>query len=781
MLGSRYAGLAPPTPSPSLATASTCRPGTWTGVVTGLFEGPNHLLATAAGAQGTRTVALTVTNHPISGPIISGPHQQPFYCQTDDAGLGQPVDGDCFAPTQVHWYARDVLGQFHLLASPHAPYPALTATTQAGGQTVPFVVRVESSVINRSITRVAVLDDPRARGPDAPYTPSSAWNRRLVYHFGESCGTGYHQGSNSETDAFGSVLDLVKLDTSNLTGPLLSLADHLGAGYMVAKSSLTTLGVHCNTVLSAETLAMVKEHIGDAYGRVAHTIGGGGSGGAIQQYTAADNYPGLLDAGTPILSYPDVVSTAMTVHDCRVLLGVFDRDPDRWGGLLNPISLKQMAVTGLATPQVCRSWEDLFAGNLSPTANCHGSIPRETRYHPQDNPGGVRCTIQDNYTNILGVDPATGFAHRPIDNVGVQYGLVALRQGSLSTDDFIALNRGAGGLDVDGNPMPARSEMSEDLAALVYRIGALTGRGALDQIPIIDLSIPAVDFVPLLDIHDQIRPFEARARLDASGGGHGSQAIWSAVPWPADAIRSADAWLDRLDAILAANPAIDRSTAVAQARPSETGDQCRLLVTGLPGPCDQGVLRHSGTRQQAGGPPTEDNIKCQLKAVDPADYPSTVTPAQLQQIRSIFPDGVCDWSKPPVGFTPKAVTWNSFGADGDLNSPALVVPYTLVRSAAAGDPTVLATDVGARTDDGRSSRLPPTGGAPLVWLAGLALLFVLALRYGRNAGSFQWRDGHDTTVPDRDDAAGLAPAVDGTSRRGPRPRPTRRRSHRPGR
>ena len=47
--------------------------------------------------------------------------------------------------------------------------------------------------------------------------------------------------------------------------------------------------------------------------QITHVVSGGGSGGAIQQHTTANNYPGLLDAITPILSFPDVVSTAMTV------------------------------------------------------------------------------------------------------------------------------------------------------------------------------------------------------------------------------------------------------------------------------------------------------------------------------------------------------------------------------------------------------------------------------------------------------------------------------------
>jgi hypothetical protein len=47
-------------------------------------------------------------------------------------------------------------------------------------------------------------------------------------------------------------------------------------------------------------------------------------------------------------------------------------------------------------------------------------------------------------------------------------------------------------------------------------------------------------------------------------------------------------------------------------------------------------------------PLADDVIKCQLKPVTRAGYPG-VTSGQLAQIREIFPDGVCDYSKDAAG------------------------------------------------------------------------------------------------------------------------------------
>src|SRR5262245_9309081 len=59
-----------------------------TGVIDGLRAGPNDLRASG---QLGRDTQLTLTNHPIAGPIFSGPQQYPFLCRTEQAGLGQPI------------------------------------------------------------------------------------------------------------------------------------------------------------------------------------------------------------------------------------------------------------------------------------------------------------------------------------------------------------------------------------------------------------------------------------------------------------------------------------------------------------------------------------------------------------------------------------------------------------------------------------------------------------------------------------------------------------------
>lgn len=694
------------------------------GVVEGLRVGSTAVTATATGPMGTRTATLDVDNHPIMGPIISGPHQVPFVCETEQAGMGPPLDEDCSAPTRVEWFWRDALGAFHPLADPAGPYPTDTATTTTrDGATVPFVVRVESSVINRSITRIAVLDDPAARGgAGAPYEPTAGWNRSVLYQFGESCGTGFHQGRNSTATVLGSTGP----SAENIAGILVAPPARLGEGYAFVHSTLTIFGVHCNQVLSAETAMMVKEHLIEAYGPVEQVLGVGASGGALQQYTIIDGYPGILDAGIPIVSFPDVVSTAMTTVDCGLLGRVFAADPNRW------TELERTAITGLTTSQQCQDWIDLFLDNLHPVRGCAGVIPDELRYDPVENPTGARCTVQDSAVNLLGIDPANGFARRPLDNTGVQYGLVALRAGTITVQDFLDVNRQAGGYDIDGEWQSERMSMSPDLAARVYRYGGVTGRGAPQDTPIIDLRY-YVDLVPVLGFHDQVRPYVFDARLAERGFG-ASQAIWNGVPLASDAVHVAHAWAEAIDGGYATGG--DRPAAVAAAAP--TDDTCvattsaddllplqlgPLPLVSVPGCADVLALTARTTpRIAAGGPATDDVVKCQLAPLDRAAYPP-MTDAQFAELQAIFPAGVCDWSQPGVGETEDVLTWASVGGD-EVREPFRVVDV-IARSGT--EPVAAAAGVGAGQGAGGAS-LPATGTVLPLALAGALLVVALALR-----------------------------------------------------
>ena len=74
-------------------------PNTFIGLVKDLPAGRSEIEAGAKGQKISATLALT--NHPIGGPVMSGPHQSPFICETQAFGFGQPLDADCSVATRV--------------------------------------------------------------------------------------------------------------------------------------------------------------------------------------------------------------------------------------------------------------------------------------------------------------------------------------------------------------------------------------------------------------------------------------------------------------------------------------------------------------------------------------------------------------------------------------------------------------------------------------------------------------------------------------------------------
>src|SRR6267142_377452 len=152
--------------------------GRFLGLLNGLSVGKNKLVASIRGQEAQR---LTITNHPIGGPIFSGPPVQPWICSTVEAGLGQPQDAQCNAPTQVTWFYRStnpaVTG--FLPYNPSAPPADVRTTTTDQGITVPYIVRLEQGTLNRSIYSFAVLFDPSR--PALPWASPRGWNHKLYY------------------------------------------------------------------------------------------------------------------------------------------------------------------------------------------------------------------------------------------------------------------------------------------------------------------------------------------------------------------------------------------------------------------------------------------------------------------------------------------------------------------------------------------------------------------------------------------------------------------------
>ena len=611
--------------------AFTIQPdGSRLGLVDGLPLGSSVITATVRRGS---PAAVRVVNHPVTGPVFSGPQQVPFFCETTAFGLAPATPPNCAAPPVVSFQYRTTRGTFAGLPDPALTPPDATVTT-VNGRTVPYIVRIERGTIDRAVYEIAALYDGQAPSPTRTH---NAWNKRLVYTFGGGCNVGYHQGATT-----GGVLNDL----------------FLSQGYAVATSSLNVLDNNCSYVISAEVAMMVKEHFVETYGPPAHTIGWGGSGGAIQQYDIADNYPGILDGIVPQISFPDAVTTGGTVGDCRLLNRYFTATP----GYTDD---QRKAVSGYGAWGSCVNWDLAFASRGNATEACPPAIPVQYLYNPATNPGGIKCTIAEQLVTQLGRDPATGFARGYNDNVGVQYGLDALKTGRITAEQFVDLNEKVGGYDVAGNVVAARTVADPLALTRSYRSGlVLAGTGGLAATPVIDLRA-YTDAVN--DIHTRFWSFTVRQRLvDAYGPSGAAGQAMLVTPLGTDrsgyALASMDAWLT---AIAADRRHGDGRAKMLRNRPADLRDGCwtpagervaeplRWKGTGT---CDTLYPSFADTRIAAGAPLRNDVLKCHLKPLDRTGF----TTEQQARLRAVFPTGVCDYSRPGVGHRGLAGVWQSY-------------------------------------------------------------------------------------------------------------------------
>ncbi len=134
------------------------------------------------------------------------------------------------------------------------------------------------------------------------------------------------------------------------------------------------------------------------------------------------------------------------------------------------------------------------------------------------------------------------------------------------------------------------------------------------------------------------------------------------------AIAKMNEWLTNLTNDQSTDPVMSR---IARARPADLTDGC-YLANGqrieetqslTEGECSKLYPPFASPRMIAGGPVTNNVLKCQLKPVDFSDYKVPLTDADKARLREVFPDGVCDWSKPGVEEQKPAGTWLSFAGE----------------------------------------------------------------------------------------------------------------------
>ena len=235
----------------------------------------------------------------------------------------------------------------------------------------------------------------------------------------------------------------------------------------------------------------------------------------------------------------------------------------------------------------------------------------------------------------------------------MQYGLAALNAGTITPAQFLDLNEKIGGFDQDANPVASRSVGDAGAIKRAYQGGVtLGGGGGLASIPVFDDGA----YNDERGYHYQWFHFAIRERIAKQNGNADNHVMWRG-PVQAEA-----AW-----------PAFIRWVQ-AKKRPADIVDGCwivdadkkasfvaeRQTFSSKPdSKCNAAYPSSAFTRYVAGGPIDANVLKCQLKPIDAKDYAS-FTPAELQRLRTIFPGGVCDFSKPGVSQT-RVVPWASFG------------------------------------------------------------------------------------------------------------------------
>ncbi len=667
----------------------------------------------AISGTGQLLASIEIESHPITGPIFSGPQQYPFVCSSvlewgvqplvdhqeewgfpvvDDSGDVVGYSKDCSIEPFFEYQYRNTNGEYLAMPDDGSRPVDMSTTTLTDGRLVDFVIRWERGTINRFLYSYAILADPSDRSV-SPLDPGTVnWNGRLLFHFEGGVGVGHFQG--------------------RINAGRARLAEALEQGYAVAYSSGNRTGEHYNLQVGGETALMVKEHFIKRFGPPLYTVAIGGSGGAIQQYVYQQNHPGLIDAGVPQYSYPDMVSQTIHVGDCELLehyMDVTDRDNPKWQITNNRSMLigfnstdavpdpladikRQLGYASAPGSNECiPAWRGLTPLSMNPH---YGQVREQEKMHPPGIMDSVQWTHYEDLKNIYGVD-ANGQARVPWDNVGVQYGLQALTEGNITEEEFLDLNAKIGGwkhpseMVQEGFPFLGEptaenfdpwSRRNMNLSAgndpAPRTQGDIQAISALYQSGMVfdgQLNIPVIDWRHYLeeelDMHNSHQSFSARQRITNRMGDAGNQLIWFTDARPS---ASFDQTMQALDVLhdwvmnIKSNP----EAGVAANRPETAVDACfatdgsliaqgsdvwgGVLDNNAPGTCTQTFPLYSTSRIVAGGPIEGSVFKCTLKPLDTAlsdgTYGNWIPDSdQIAQLRTIFPDGVCDYTQADQG------------------------------------------------------------------------------------------------------------------------------------
>ncbi|MGR5145154.1 DUF6351 family protein [Photobacterium alginatilyticum] len=650
------------------------------------------------------------------GPVqslYSGPNQYPFYCMTVDSDLGQPLidnqiglgvpvydeendseiigySKDCAIKTRLSYVIVtnevDNKNEFHS--------KTVLELEQSPPEDNELLIRVEQGIINRYIYTILM---PIHVDEIGSQTSANIWNQKLIYRFDGGSGIGYRQG---------------RVKVSKLLDKHLS---QLEKGYAVIASSGNKTSYGYNMLLAEDTARRVKRQFVSLFGDPLYTVGIGGSGGGLAQYLIGQNSQGILDGILPLYSYPDMVSVATYALDCDLLNNYFSfqaSDRENWQdwqkrqyveGLRAINGAKQKAAWLQPLNQLLRWQKPEFPQGNSECINGYFGLssylnnPKQgfiKPYFHESVAEQVNWSYWQDMVHIYGHDEY-GFGLSTWDNVGVQYGLQALRNGQITFDEFIDLNRkvgswkpfhemkaerimGASGIlpavwlslwgehNITNADMRPAKRHSASIAAIskAYEYGQVF-IGRID-LPIIDSRHYLEDD---LNMHHTSASFVSRLRiLNAQKQTH-NHVIWISDKEhnPAEqAYEVMDKWL------LALKQLPDQFTfqqRVQMAKPALAKDTCfaedgSVIASGKgvfngnwnhypDGACTRLMPIYTNSRIQAGAPWQGSIFKCHTISIEAAIkkgmYGDLDLSAKVDELKQTFPGGVCDYSLGDMG------------------------------------------------------------------------------------------------------------------------------------
>jgi Tannase-like family of unknown function (DUF6351) len=414
----------------------------------------------------------------------------------------------------------------------------------------------------------------------------------------------------------------------------------------------------------------------------------------------------IIDAAVPQYSYSDMVTQTIHIGDCELLehyTDVTDGANPKWQTWTNRTWLEGLAASNtvpnpyrLGAPgnsECVNGWRGLTPLALNPL---YGSAGAGSEFYDPAVLAAVKWTHWDDLRNVYGVGP-DGYARVPWDNVGVQYGLGALKAGNITPAEFLKLNATVGSwkrpqdmvqeacpffpvpgcttppldfwsrrnmqLSADGGTTPAPRATGDSQAIAAAYTSGLVFHG--------DMQIPTIDWRHYLerelDMHNSHQSFASRQRMLNFDGDASNQVIWfTDGPRLFDQTPRAFAVIDKWMANVRAHP----ERTVADNKPASAVDSCfesngapiasgphvwdGILDSGPRGACAQRFPVFQTSRIVAGGPIEGGIFKCALKPLATALADGTYAPwvpsaDEAARLAQIFPGGVCDYSKPDAG------------------------------------------------------------------------------------------------------------------------------------